>query len=278
MKIKLSPLAICLAFGLTAVAGSAQASWWSDLKSKKNDAVTLPVETPGNSNPPGHTSAYPNGRGWSAVEYDFIDVKNRIHEVKEDTEEILLELDDIDADLGDLLDGQEDLMDGQKALMDGQDALMDGQDALLDGQDALSDQIEDLAGSVEAQGNVLEVQVRVGAIIRNEVSIDSSSTVTLYVQVIQNGAGLADLGEGDFTYSNGAPDGAADICIGCVTELGNGLYMIDLVTEAGVTGNFAGTLAVGIEGEEVSIDSDDSNGASIVTFEIEEPILEPDPA
>ena len=178
MKLKLAPMAICLAFGLSAIAGPAQANnWYYYLlakKKKEETPVTLPVEPPGNSNPPGHASSYPNGRGWKAVEYDFIDVKKRIDEVKEDTEEILLELDDIDADLSDLLDGQKDLMDGQEALMDG--------------QDVLSDQIEDLAGAVEAQGNVLEVQVRVGNISTDEVSIDSS-TVTLYVQVNQNGAG-----------------------------------------------------------------------------------------
>ena len=251
MKIKLAPLAICLAFGLSAVAGPAQAKNWLYylIQQKKNDDAEIqPVPSPGNSNPPGHASSYPNGRGWKAVEYDFIDVKRRIDEVKADTEEILMELDDIDADLGDLLDGQEDLMDGQGAL---------------------SDQIDELADAVEAQGNVLEVQVRVGAITEDEVSIDSS-TVTLYVQVNQNGAGLADLGEGDFTYSNGVPDAeAASICGGCVTGLGNGLYMIDLRATAG-PGDYVGTLAVSVEGDDVSIDSDDSNGASIVTFEIEE--------
>ena len=145
MKIKLSPLAICLAFGLSAVAGSSQANWITDYimmknKKKKDDAVTLPVEPPpGNPHP---SKGYPNGRGWSAVEYDFIDAKRRIAEVKEDTEEILLELEDVDADLDDLLDGQEDLMEGQKDLMEGQKDLMDG-------QDALSEQIDDLAGAVD---------------------------------------------------------------------------------------------------------------------------------
>ena len=53
--------------------------------------------------------------------------------------------------------------------------------------------------------------------------------------------------------------------------------MVDLVATAG-PGDYAGTLTVAVEGDDASIDSDDSNGASIVTFEIEEPIVEPDPA
>jgi len=276
MKIKLSPLAICLAFGLSAVAGSSQANWITDYimmknKKKKDDAVTLPVEPPpGNPHP---SKGYPNGRGWSAVEYDFIDTKRRIAEVKEDTEEILLELEDVDADLDDLLDGQEDLMEGQKDLMEGQKDLMDG-------QDALSEQIDDLAGAVEAQANVLEVQVRVGAIIGDEVSIDSSSVV-LYVQVIQNGAGVTGLTADAFSYTNVTPN--ADAASYCGNELcfnepagSNGLYILDINADA--AGNFAATVAVGIEGDDVSIDSNDSNGASIVTFEIEEPVLEPNPA
>lgn len=273
MKLKLTPLAICLAFGLTAVAGSAQAGWFSDRTNKKNkdkdDAVTLPAETPGN--PAAASKGYPNGRPWQAVNYDFMDVKRRIGEVKDDTEEIIRRLRVVDEDL--------------ESLKGGQVRILQGIGRLEEGQEDLGEAIDEIADAVSAQGNVLEVQVRVGDISEpDDVSIDSS-TVILYVQVIQNGAGVTGLPADAFSYTSVTPAAdAASYCgmagiDGCFKEPvgSNGLYILNLDATGGA-GHYSATVAVGVEGDDVSIDSDDSNGASIVTFEIEEPILVPDPA
>jgi hypothetical protein len=111
------------------------------------------------------------------------------------------------------------------------------------------------------------------------VSIDSS-TVILYVQVIRNGAGVTGLGADAFSYYNAVPtDDAASYCgtVVCFKEPagGKGLYILEI--SAGDAGDYAATLGVVDEGDDVSIDSDDSNGASIVTFEIEDPVVA-DPA
>lgn len=259
-----SVLAVCFAVGLAAISEPADAGWWSSKSNKKDKD---PVQQPAEPGPPEHANSnskgYPNGRPWQAVEYDFMDVKKRIGEVKDDTEEIIRRLRVVDEDL--------------ESLKGGQVRILQGIGRLEDGQEDLGEAIDEIADAVAAQGNVLEVQVRVGDIIDpDDVSIDSS-TVILYVQVIRNGAGATGLTADDFSYTNVTPTaGAASYCgtDDCFEEPldSNGLYILELLADE--AGNYAATVAVVDEGDEVSIDSDDSNGASIVTFEIKEPILE----
>jgi len=268
MNAKLSLLATCLAVGLATVAPPSEAGFW-DLYSKstapKNNApAPQPVAPPPAIQAPENTvthpvptlpsARYPNGLGWRAIELDFIDVKARISvvegkvdDVKTDTETILYELDNVDADhviiTNDLADIKSDLAN-------------------------VSGDVTDMADDVAMLKNALQVQASVApasAESRNEVN---DAPVTLFVQVIQNGAGLPGLTVGAFTFSNSFPIGGAvgycgaSVCITEFSEGQDGLYALELSGDW-VAGAYAGTLAAQDSGTTAS-------GTSLVTFEIPE--------
>ena len=240
----LSVLAVCCAVGLTAITGPVNAGWFNKNKNDdQNDHVQLPVE-PG---PPDHANSnskgYPNGRPWQAVEEDFDRVHRKLRVIDGKIDDINEDIEDLDTDLEDL-----------------------------------ADDVAGIADDVSILKNTLKVQVRVGAISESDdVSIDSS-TVILYVQVILNGNGLTGLTADAFSYTNATP--AADAASYCGNDTcfeepagSNGLYILNIEVTGGA-GTYAATVSAGIEGDDVSIDTDDSNGASIVIFEIEESIPE----
>ena len=254
MKLsKMTTISVCLAMGLTAYVGPSQAFSWRDLLlgGKKNTPSSPVVTTaPAPQAPSQHLpdARYPNGLGWRAVESDFIDVKQRISvvegkvdDVKADTEEILLELEDIDADhvtiMNDLSDIKADLAN-------------------------VAGDVTDIADDVETLKNTLQVQVSVepaDADARNEVN---DEPVTIFVQVTQNGVGLAGLPADAFLFSNSCPAGGAGYCgtAACFTEGMNGLYALVLAGDW-VAGAYAGTVSV-------QDSATSATGASIVTFAI----------
>ena len=238
MKIPhLSVFAVCFAVGLTAASEPADAGFFDRLftrvypvqqptkpgppdhaNSSSNRGQSNPVQQPTEPAPPdlanSNSKGYPNGRPWQEVENDFIDVKRRIGEVKDDTEKIIRRLRVVDEDL--------------ESLKGGQVRILQGIGRLEEGQDELGDTIDEIADA--------------------------------------------------FSYTNVTP--TADAASYCGTDVcfkepvgSNGLYILELI--ASEAGNYAATVAVGVEGDDVFIDSDDSNGASIVTFEIEEPVVTP---
>ncbi len=165
--------------------------------------------------------------------------------MKADTETILLELDDIDADhetiMNDLADIKTDISN-------------------------VAGDVSDMADDVAMLKNALQVQVSVvpaSADARNEVN---DAPVTLFVQVIQNGAGLSGLSADAFTFSNSFPDGGVidfcgeTVCITGFSEGQDGLYALELAGDW-VAGAYAGTLAT-------QDSATSASGASMVTFEI----------
>lgn len=176
-------------------------------------------------------------------------VEVKVDEVKADTETILYELDDIDADhvtiMNDLADIKTDIAN-------------------------VAVDVTDMANDVAMLKNALQVQVSVApasADARNEVN---DAPVTLFVQVIQNGAGLTGLTADAFAFSNSFPIAGAGYCgtAACFSEGMDGLYALELAGDW-VAGAYAGTLAAQDSGTSAS-------GASLVTFEIPaEPVPSP---
>lgn len=246
---KMTPIALCLAVGIATVAVESQAAWWN----KKLPATAAAPATPSHSESQNLPAAkYPNGLGWRAIELDFMDVKARISvvdgkvdEVKADTEAILLELDDIDAD---------------------HETIMDDLAEIKEDIGSVAGDISDMADDVAMLKNALQVQVSVApasADARNEVN---DAPVTLFVQVIQNGAGLTGLAAEAFTFSKSFPGGGVagfcgePVCITGFSEGQDGLYALELSGDW-VAGAYAGTLAA-------QDSATSGSGTSLVTFEI----------
>ncbi len=263
----MTPIALCLAVGLTTVAEDSQAlSFIKLFKATPAPQAATPATpatpvTPVTPATPASSqnlpdASYPNGLGWRAIELDFIDVKARISvvegkvdEVKADTESILSELDDVDAD---------------------HETIMADLDEIKTGLENVAGDLGDMADDVAMLKNAVQVQVSVApasAESRNEVN---DAPVILYVQVIQNGSGLTGLSADAFMFSNSFPIAGAGYCgtAACFSEGMDGLYALEL-TGNWVAGAYAGTLS--------ALDSNTSaSGTSLVTFDIPaEPVPSP---
>ena len=241
MNTKASVIAICLALGLASVAEDSEA------RKKHNQLpATAAAQAVAAHNLP--AAKYPNGLGWRAIELDFIDVKARISvvegkvdDVKADTESILSELEDVDADHVTIMQDLDDIKSGL--------------------EDVAGD-IGDMADDVAMLKNAIQVQVSVAPASAESRNEANDAPVTLYVQVIQNGAGLTGLPAEAFTFSNSFPIAGAGYCgtAACFSEGMDGLYALQL-TGDWVAGAYAGTLS--------ALDGDTSaSGTSLVTFEI----------
>jgi copper chaperone CopZ len=250
---KMTPIAICLAVGFATVAVESQAARKRNQLPATAAAQATAAQSASQNLP---AAKYPNGLPWRAVEQDFMDVKARISvvegkvdDVKADTEAILSELDDIDADHVTIMN---DLADIKAEIAN------------------VAGDVSDMADDVAMLKNALQVQVSVApasADARNEAN---DAPVTLFVQVIQNGAGLSGLTADAFMFTNSFPVAGAGYCgtAACFSEGMDGLYALELAGDW-VAGAYAGTLSAQDSGTAAS-------GASLVTFEIPaEPVPSP---
>jgi len=189
---------------------------------------------------------YPNGRPFQAIEADFLDVKQRIAQVKEETETILVELDQV---LADTVIIKNDLTQIKATLAD----IQTGLDAIGSGVASLT--------------NTLDVQVSVAPASADQRNDVNDAPVQVFVQVTQNGVGVTGLTAADFGYSNSFPlNGAAYCGDACFIAGENGLYGIELQGDWSVA-PYAGTLNVHLT--TTTPDGDiTASGASLVSFEI----------
>lgn len=259
--------AMGLALGLSVISQPSAAEFWffpvvtSNANKTKPKAVTPAVvkkaATPSSTTftPPGLVDkSYPNGRGWTAVEADFQDLRGRVDGVKDDTETILLELDSIDADLSSALSYL----------------------SKIDGD--IADLGEDVAAvkeSVEALKNTLQLQVSISTRDANDMN---GEPVWAFVQVSQNGSPVLDLEAGAFLFAssfgpNGfiEPDEVFYCGASCFHQGAAGLYLVALSPDVQwEAGTYAGTLAVALD--------DSTTGTSLIQFEVPvEPLPVPEP-
>jgi hypothetical protein len=229
---RLGIIAVCTALGFAA-AGQ------SDLVFAKNKNKTVPASQVANG-------GYPNGRPFQAIESDFVDVKQRIAQVKADTETILVELDQV---LADNVVIKSDLTQIKATLAQIQTGLVA------------------IGSGVASLTNTLDVQVSVAPASADQRNDLNDAPVQVFVQVTQNGVGVTGLTAADFEYSNSFPvNGAAYCGDACFMAGENGLYGIEL---QGVwsAAPYAGTLKV--HATTSTPDGDvTANGSSLVNFEI----------
>ena len=257
MNTKSSVLAVCLAIGFSAVATSTEAGFKDRHKQRGSNksvvsappsAPAIRAPAPGRNTPSLPGAKYPNGLGWRAIENDFIDVKARIDvveskvdDVKADTVSILHELDDVDAD---------------------HVTIMNQIDALDTELGNVAADVLAISSDVATLKNTLQVQVSIepeSAADRNDVN---DAPVGVFVQVTQNGVGVAGLTPDTFLFSSSFPAGGAGYCgtNACFTPGMDGMYRIELAGDW-VAGTYAGTLTV-LEGSTTAV------GTSLVTFDI----------
>ena len=229
---RLGVIAVCTAMGLAAAAQS-------DLAFARNKNKNVPASQVANG-------GYPNGRPFQAIEADFLDVKQRIAQVKADTETILVELDQV---LADNVIIKNDLTQIKATLAE----LQSGLDAIGSGVASLT--------------NTLAVQVSVAPASADQRNDVNDAPVQVFVQVTQNGVGVTGLTAADFEYSNSFPLGGAAYCgDACFMAGENGLYGIELQGDWAVA-PYAGTLKVHMT--TTTPDGDvTASGASMVNFDI----------
>jgi len=230
---RLGVIAVCTTMALAAAAQSDLAF------AKKNKNKTVPASQVANG-------GYPNGRPFQAIEADFLDVKQRIAQVKADTETILVELDQV---LADNVIIKNDLTQIKATLAE----IQTGLDAIGSGVASLT--------------NTLAVQVSVAPASADQRNDVNDTPVQVFVQVTQNGVGVTGLTAADFEYSNSFPlDGAAYCGDACFIAGENGLYGIELQGDWSVA-PYAGTLKVHMT--TTTPDGDvTASGASMVNFDI----------
>jgi hypothetical protein len=201
---------------------------------------------------------YPSGRGWSAVEADFEDLRGRVDAVKSDTETILVDVGDVKVDTETIL-----------FELEGIDAnLVKALRYLTKIDEDIATLGEDVAAvkeGVDLLNSTLKLQVSIST---RDATETGAQAVWAFVQVSQNGEPVLDLEAGEFRFAssfgpNGyIPSDEVFYCgDACFRQGAAGLYVIALQPDIGwEAGDYAGTIAVSIDGNVV--------GTSLIDFKI----------
>ncbi len=241
-----SILAVCLSVALTGFSDVSDAKGRNKSKSRydKEYMTQLPdydskhYDDDHDKDRKHNGKGYPNGRPWKAIEKDLDEIKAQNRRIGKRTKKILYQLDRVENDIDDM-----------------------------------QDDVQDIADDVSALTNTLQVQLSVVPATRAEHSANNV-IARIFVQVNQNGIGVAGLDPDSFSFSKSFNPraGSANYCgLRCFTEAGNGAYAIDLMGN-NVAGNYAGNLIVEDTGSRAI-----PTGTSLVTFEIPEPPPGPTP-
>jgi hypothetical protein len=284
MNIRLTPVSLCLLTCLATVSVQSHAGLFGRVKNQgsqtQDTSTVVPPPAPSVQPhaqtpqvPPSLPSAnYPNGRGWRAIENDFIAtmakidlVDGKVDAVKADTVLILTELDDVDADhyiiKSDLVTIKSDLGIVKNDVSDIKADIASIESGVTD----ITNDVAAIANDVDMLKNTLQLQATVDLAGADSIN---DQPVTVYVQVSQNGVGVTGLLPDAFMFSSSFPFGIATYCgtPACFSEGVDGLYALQLDGSWDAI-TYAGTLQVA---QTVSTPAGNAlaQGTSLVTFRI----------
>ena len=289
----ITAVGLALSIGMTTQSSAADSSAWEQRQERRlarlaarsgavPPATAATAATPSSTTftPPGLVGkGYPEGRGWSAVEADFNDLRGRVDAIKSDTEELLVDVEAVKGDTETILVDVEAVKgDTESILLELEDVDSDLNTALR----YLRKIDEDIATLGEGVAAVIEGVDALNSVLKLEVSVSTrdamemnAEAVWAFVHVSQNGNPVPDLEAGAFSFASSfgpggviPPDGISYCGDACFQQGVDGAYYIALSPEVEwEAGDYAGTVVVSID--------DSATGSSLVKFKVP---AEPAPA